>query len=564
MEDWTILLRPKLLTFRHRLANSFQKSRVKFLGMTALAIGFWTIVFFLFRKVLLYFCSMGPSGDLLNSGLLAIILLFFFSVLFLSNLITSLSTFFLSEDLGLILSRPVSLHHLYYARLAETIFYSSWMVLFFALPVLGAYGFAYRPSAAFYLALPAAFVPFLIIPSAIGTLLTMILVNVFPSRSTKNIVILLPILFVGGLYFLLRFTKPEPLPDPHSLGGLVEYIRAWLHISSRSFLPSFWVSGALMPLLTNTPANTGFFLGGLWLTAGATVVIGSQVSRALFFSGWTKFQEGRKISRSRSPFFATLLEMVSRSLNPQVKALVRKDIKVFFRDPVQWSKLILLTALVAVYLHSFSVLSLNRTPNFFLQNLFSFLNIGMAGFLLIAVSGRFAFTSVSQEGFSFWVIRSSPILLRTFLWNKFSTSLIPVLFLGEVMIFVSNWLLKVTPFMMILSSVTLFFMALGIVGLAVGLGAIYPRFKLENPARLSIGLSGTLYMILSMLFIGVIMALEIWPVYTIFMADYRHQSLALFQWAGIMLSFCGAALLTGIAVSLPLRLGLKNLTEMDF
>jgi len=118
--------------------------------------------------------------------------------------------------------------------------------------------------------------------------------------------------------------------------------------------------------------------------------------------------------------------------------------------------------------------------------------------------------------------------------------------------------------MMILSSVTLFCMMFGIVGLAVGLGSIYPRFKLENPARLAIGLTGTLFLILGILFIGGVLVLEVWPVYSILMAEYRHQSLSLFQWAGIILSFCGAAFYVGMGVFLPMRRGLKNLTEMDF
>ena len=192
------------------------------------------------------------------------------------------------------------------------------------------------------------------------------------------------------------------------------------------------------------------------------------------------------------------------------------------------------------------------------------MNIGLAGFVLATISGRFAFTSVSQEGFPFWVIRSTPVSLRTFLWNKFWTNLVPLLVLAEAINFISSWFLKATLFTMILSSVTLFFMTFGIIGLAVGIGAIYPRFKLDNPARMAVGLSGTLYMILSMLFIGAVMVLEIWPAYTIFMAEYLHRSLSFFQWTGIILSFCGVAFLIGMAIFLPMRLGLKNLEEIDF
>jgi ABC-2 type transport system permease protein len=319
-----------------------------------------------------------------------------------------------------------------------------------------------------------------------------------------------------------------------------------------------------MPLLKNTSGNTGFFLGILWITAGATVIIGSRVSQAIFFRSWSKYQESRRVVLNRSPFFAHLLKIISRPLPLQIQALAIKDFRIFFRDTIQWSQLFLLAILVALYLHSFSVLKFNEGPNFFLQNLVSFVSMGVVGFVAAAISVRFAFLAVSQEGFSFWVIRSSPILLETFLWNKFWTSLIPLLLLSEGMILSSNWLVRAPRFMMILSSLTLFFMMFGIVGLAVGIGAIYPRFKLENPARLAIGLSGTLFLVVGMFFVVGVLLLEIWPVYTILAAEYRNQPLSLFQWGGIILSFCGAALFIGVALFLPMRLGLKNLTEMDF
>ena len=562
MGDWTNLLRPKILTFKNRFLASFRKSRTKLLIMTLLGAGFWAIIFIVFQKILLSFRSMEPSGDLLNSGLLAVMLLALFFTLFISNLLSSFSTFFLSEDLSLILSRPVSLVRLYCARLVETIGYSSWIVLLFAVPFLGAYGWFYGASATFYLALPAALIPFFVIPSAVATLLTMILVNRLAGR-IKNLLILLPIFSAAGLYFLVRFQRPEHV-DIFSLPGLVQYIRLWLDISSQSFLPSFWVLESLMPLLKNTPGNTGFFLGTLWVTAGATVIIGSRVSQAIFFTSWTKYQESRRVVLSRSPFFAYLLKIISRPLPPQIQALVIKDFKIFFRDTIQWSQLFLMAILVALYLHSFSVLKFNGGPNFFLQNLVSFVSIGLVGCIAAAISVRFAFLAVSQEGFSFWIIRSSPIQLKTFLWNKFWASLIPLLLLAEGMILSSNLLVRAPLFIMILSSVTLFFMMFGIVGLAIGLGAIYPRFKWENPARLAIGLSGTLFLILGMLFVVGVLFLEIWPVYTILVAEYRHHSLSLFQWAGVILSFCGAVLFIGVAVFLPMRLGLRNLTEMDF
>jgi ABC-2 type transport system permease protein len=565
MKTWLILLRPKWTSLKNRWHKPDSAFLFKLLGLFLLAIGFWVLTFWVFQRVLLYFRSVELFGDLLASKLMGMMLLTFFSILLFSNVISSLSTFFLAEDLNLFLARPVSLDRLYYARLAETMTHSSWMVLLFGLPVFLAYGWVYRAPFNFYLVLACALIPFLIIPAALSTLFSMVLVNIFPARRTKDILFLLSIFFAISLYFLLRFLQPERLVNPEAFAGLVEYVNA-LNTPSSPFLPSFWASESLLPFYQDHAAPSTFFLGLLWSTAGAISVLGNWVFRGLYFDGWTKSQEARRARFMQRPRVDALFRFLARPLNLRLRALALKDFKSFFRDTTQWSQLILLTALVIVYLYNFRVLPLDKTPlpTFFLQNLVSFLNMGLAGFVLSAVSVRFVFPSVSLEGSSFWIIRSSPISPRSFLWGKFWTCLIPLLILAEILIFLSNGLLRVTSFMMILSSVTLFFMIFGIVALGVGIGALYPRFKLENAAQIGSGFGGVLYMILSMIFIGTIVLLEAWPVYTLFMADFHHRALSFFQWAGMVLCFSGVALLNGVAVAVPMRLGIRNISQMDF
>jgi ABC-2 type transport system permease protein len=565
MKTWLILLRPKWTSLKNRWHKPDPGFPYKLLALVLLAIGFWVLSFWVFERLLLYFRSVELFGDLLASQLMGMMLLTFFSILLFSNVVSSLSTFFLAEDLSLFLTRPVSLNRLYYARLAETMTHSSWMVLLFGLPVFLAYGWAYRVSFGFYLVLACSMIPFLIIPAALSTLLSTVLVNIFPARRTKDILFLLSIFFGIGLYFLLRFLQPERLVDPEAFAGLVEYVKA-LHTPSSPFLPSYWAAESLLPFYQDHQAPSTFLLGLLWSTAGAISVLGNWVFRGLYFEGWTKSQEARRARFTQRSMVEAIFRFFSRPFNFRIRALVLKDCKSFFRDTTQWSQLILLAALIIVYLYNFRVLPLDKSPlpTFFLQNLVSFLNMGLAGFVLAAVSARFVFPSVSLEGLSFWIIRSSPVSPRSFLWGKFWIRLIPLLILAEILILVSNRLLRVTPFMMILSSVTLFFMIFGIVALGVGIGALYPRFKLENAAQISSGIGGVLYMILSMIFIGIIVLLEAWPVYMLFMADFHHRALSFFQWTGVILCFSGVALLNGLAVVVPMRRGIQNISQMDF
>jgi ABC-2 type transport system permease protein len=131
------------------------------------------------------------------------------------------------------------------------------------------------------------------------------------------------------------------------------------------------------------------------------------------------------------------------------RQLLIKDLKVFLRDVSQWVQLLPLLALVLLYLYNFRVLDLERIPYMsgFLKNVYAFINLGMAGFVMATVAVRFVFPAVSAEGPAFWIIRTSPISMHDFLWSKFWTALLPVLIFTEALTIAANQLLGIDPFL---------------------------------------------------------------------------------------------------------------------
>jgi len=264
-------------------------------------------------------------------------------------------------------------------------------------------------------------------------------------------------------------------------------------------------------------------------------------------------------------FLNLLIKFFTKKMGDDLASVVDKDIRTFFRDNTQWSQLLLLGALVVVYLYNFSVLPLDRSPIKleFLQNELAFLNMGLAGFVLSAVAVRFIFPAVSAEGGAFWIIRSSPLSIRRFLWGKFAFYVVPMLILGEVLIVFTNYLLHVSPFMMILSSITMFLAVFGIVALGIGFGAIYPNFRHENIAQVSTGFGGVMYMIVSSLFVASIIVLEAGPVYFIFMAKLRGEMIAGLWWALIIPAFMMVLFINLLAVHKPMKMGLEALLQHE-
>src|SRR6476620_9833329 len=159
--------------------------RLTILGIVGLA--FWGFIFTILYRLLVYFRGISEIGPLLAGKLLGLILISFFGMLLLSNVIASLSTFFLAKDLDLLVAGPVDWLRLYFAKLTETCAYSSWMVVLLAVPIFVAYGVAFDGGPMFVLVVIAALIPFLILPTVVGSAVTLLLVNAFPARRTRDI-----------------------------------------------------------------------------------------------------------------------------------------------------------------------------------------------------------------------------------------------------------------------------------------------------------------------------------------------------------------------------------------
>jgi ABC-2 type transport system permease protein len=130
-----------------------------------------------------------------------------------------------------------------------------------------------------------------------------------------------------------------------------------------------------------------------------------------------------------------------------------------------------------------------------------------------------------------------------------------------VLIVVTNILLDVAPFMMIISILTIFSMVPGIVSMGIGLGAMYPDFHSENPAQSVTSFGGLIYMTLCIGFIGTVVVLEAGPVYNVFMTGIRRDGLSTFQWIWLVGSFFVVLVLCVAAVVMPMRLGERKMLE---
>lgn len=495
------LLRPKWQMARNRTRHHQRGDVRRVVVVSAVAMGFWSVAFMLALRLLRYFRGAEDIGDLLAAKLLAMILLSFGSILLLSNTIAALSNFFLSRDLDQLAAAPVRSGALYRARLAETALHSSWMVVLLLVPLIGAYGVAYRGGADFVLFAVGVLVPFLLIPAALGSGVTLLLVNVFPARRTRDLLSVIAAMAIAGLVLLFRAARPEQLARPEGFANFMQFVAA-LDTPSSPWLPSEWVSEAIVRYLRGKAAWPP--LVRLWGVAAALVAIG----HVLYARGWRRAysmaQEGatkRGTARTQRPWLDRALSF----LGPLRRELVLKELRVFARDSTQWSQLVLLAVLLVVYVANVRYLPLDGAGvTVLLRNLIPFLNLALAGFVLASIAARFVFPSVSLEGRALWLLRSSPLPVRELLWAKFWVGAIPLLLLALLLVGATNLMLRVQPFVHSVSLVSITALVFPLTALALSYGTFHPQYDSENAAQIPTSFGGLLFMITAIGLIGTV------------------------------------------------------------
>lgn len=598
MSQIALLLRPKIQGAR----NGFQRfgaTRTRAWIVGGIGALFWIVVFAGVWRGLWRVEQMVPTAAAaFGKQVLSWIVIMSLTVLVYSNVIVAISVYFLSRELDLVFATPIKRESIFYSKFLETMAGSSWMIFIFMTPVLLGFAMYFEPAWHYYAVIPVLLIAFFSIPTSLAVLMSMALTNIFPARKLRDLFFLILLVMLSAFIFFVRYLRPELLINPNNRRTAIEYVLN-LERSGSPLLPSTWLTELTSRMLgmASVPDNQLLLYGVLLVSSAlALLVICERAAHRFYHAGWSRTQEARrveieqglpesrteriKLRLSRFAFFQILpktiryfvewfcrlaARIVSAIIPGVHRPIIEKDLLIFFRDTAQWSQLLLVGAITAIYILNIYLINLSGgivdavIDMRALKSVISFLNIGMVGFVLSSICLRFVFPAVSLEGDAIWIVRSSPVTARQFLRSKLWTYLIPLLVLAVILSITSTWLLEAHQFISLVSGVTVVLMTLGVGAMGVGLGAMYPDFKYENAARVAMSYGGVLYMLLSMSYVGVVLVIEALPVYLYMRAELATQPLGALERYAIVGALAVVALLTAAAGWIPLARGRQAL-----
>lgn len=565
MREYRIVFQAK----RRFVANavSHMKSHVKihaaiFAAILGLMLGGG---YRLFTMIFDYLMSLEVFGPPLMDHLVGMVFMTFFSMLVFSNLVVTLSTAYTSKEVDFLMALPVDRPTIFFVRLSESILYSSWAFALLSLPLLLAFGHSRGAAPGFYAATAALMIPFLLIPASIGALLTMVLSSLFPARKTFRMALLLGALGAAIAILMVRMMGLRAAMQGDELQTF-QQVMGILQIGQIQAVPSAWLLEGMFAAEQGDWREYGFWLAMLASSALFALQVCAWLAPRIYYRGWRLAGESSAPRRkSEGAPLMTRLDSLLERFSPPLRAMIAKDIKTFWRDPAQWSQLIVLFGLLFVYVANLRAVSRYNVSfsldSPFWKTILSFFNMGAACFVLSILTTRFVYPMLSLEGKQFWILGLAPVSRDTMIWEKYWLCWAVSASLTGALTLFSSFILDVSPAMALLSLATVVAMSFALTSISIGLGALTPNFKEDNPARIANGMGGTMNVFLSLIYVGLVIAIEVWPA---FLLATGRLGASAFSVGVVALSAAALVALNAAAIVLPMRLGLARWRNLEF
>ena len=510
-----VLAKANLLQVWRRILAIRNQSRLLTSLIGLFVFGYWWLSFLLFQKALKFAGAFPGLGTLLIERMIFLLFAFLFALLLISNLLISYTNLFRNRETAHLLSLPVSPQTIYRWKFLESTLLASWAFLFLVIPLLLAFGIEQNAGFGFYVVTTLSIFLFIVLPAVAGSAGAILIARFLDRRLFQILTVGLAVAIIATIAVWM---KPDEVTD-QMLETRVLVVLDRLLANTRfalfPFLPSYWLSSGVLQWAEGARGAAGFFFGVLvsYVLLFGTLAftrVGTPFyeaasavrSRSSVLGRWKFLQRG--VLRKREPKYrrGPIERFVALFawLPSDVRSVLVKDIRMFWRDTTQWGQSLMLFGLLGVYILNLRHFS-SQLNNPFWIHLVSYLNLGACSLNLATLTTRFVYPQFSLEGKRLWIVGMAPLGLVKVVRAKYWLGCVASLVITVSLVTLSSYMLKMPPTRIAFFGGIIAVMTMTLNGLAMGLGTLYPNFKEDNPSKIVSGFGGTFCLVLSFLYI---------------------------------------------------------------
>ncbi|HSQ27648.1 MAG TPA: hypothetical protein VLM80_11040 [Anaerolineales bacterium] len=518
------LLRLRILIFVNNIkrAKLRQKISLGFLG--ALLLGFLGFVFYISWLMLQGLRSPMLSevvGDI--SDIIQMLPTLLLSGAFIGILVTSfgvlLQALYLAGDMDFLLAAPIPIRAVFVTKLLQAILPNFALICVFALPVLFGLGVSQSYSVFYYPLVIILLIGLSLAAAGISSLLVMLAARIFPARRMVEV-----LGFIGGITSIIcsqsgqlaRFEEFSPDQAGQAYQALSRIDLPWS--------PLTWAGNGLTLIGQGDWVNGALLLSLTLLLAVGTFSITLATAERLYYSGWASIQGQKKKKKSvRANKVArniVLQQAIEKLVPAGLRSIMVKDFIMLQRDLRNLSQLV--TPLIFGIIYAFLLLrdgnefsnGSEEIPEFFLpafENISVYFTVGIALLVSWMLIGRLGGMGFSQEGKSYWLLKTAPLDTRTLVAAKFLVAYIPVILLSGGFLVILSLIQGLQPSQLVFTLPVIALCIAGNVGLSLTFGITGAKLDWEDPRQMQKTGSGCLGALAAMVYLPISLVLFFIP-----------------------------------------------------
>ena len=444
------LLRLRILLFLSSFRHATRRRKLVIIVLSLLFLAFLGFVFFLSWVLLRFLRSpelgqyIGDLKPLLDSVPVLLLGGAFVGILFTSFGVL-LQALYLAGDMDFLLSTPLPIRAVFLTKLLQAILPNLSLIGLFALPVLFGLGISGHYNILYYPMVLVVLIALALAAAGLSSLLVLLVVKIFPARRVAEV-----LGFLGAIFSFICSQSGQIAQFDNVSQDQAAQLAALVTRINTPWSPLTWAGRGLV--------NLG---EGHWLAAGAflavtlglsALVFGFALTTAekLYYTGWANIQgktskKKTRPARKSSTQERQLTRFFETRIPPAIRAIMVKDYYVLRRDLRNMSQLV--TPIILGIVYAFLLVrdggqmsaGNGNVPSFINQimgNAQLYLNVGISLFVSWMLISRLAGIGFSQEGRSYWLLKTAPIKASTMLTAKFFVAFLPATLLGWLFLLV--------------------------------------------------------------------------------------------------------------------------------
>lgn len=501
-------------------------------GTAAVYILFAYATYLFSLSTMQYLLEEVKIGTFLLHRFIFIVLFIFFMAVNIGNIVVSYSTMFRAKEVGFLLTKPVSFTKLFAVKFLDNFFYSSSTLLLIMTAVI----FGYTE----YFGLPWYFVPvsilfivlpFMFIAGSLGSIILLVILRLSAKFGVKQVIGTIAVIYGTAIILFYYFSSPvilvnrvfEYFPNLNAYFGFLEnpFIK---------FLPNYWISEALYWISSGKVSASGWFIYLLIVTSAVIFIFSLYLAKRWYYKTWLvslDLAEDLSVKNNgKKRFFG--FENKS-NLTPHDEALLKREFILFFREPSQWTHLVVMLFLITIFISSIGSIDamILNAYNVYLKTLVYLVVYLFNIFLIASLSLRFVFPLVSLEGESIWKVRSAPLNHKKIIGTRLLIYFSIIFLIGQVLNFVTNYQFSIH--LTLISQFNTGLVTVLLVALNFGMGAVFVNYKERNPIRIASSQGASITFLFTIVFLVFLILILFAPLSNYFYAMETSQIVNLNQ-----------------------------------